>query len=115
MGTINAYCKICGKGYHMCLSCRDYARLHPWQKDTDNEEHYKVFQVLKGHTIGIYSDEEARERLDNIDLSDSDSYLDEIKSHIDRIVMATNKQENKEDSVRQPRRRRRASSEVNRF
>lgn len=102
MGSINAYCKICGKGYHMCLSCKDYARLHPWQKDTDNEEHFKVFQILKGHTVGLYTDEEARDRLRNIDISDSDSYLEEVKDHLDRIMAS----EIKDDEYR-PRRGRR--------
>ena len=44
----NATCIICGKRYRMCLSCRDYARTHPWQIYTDNAEHYVIHQIIKG-------------------------------------------------------------------
>lgn len=86
MGKINAYCKICGTGYHMCLSCKDYAKLHPWQAHTDTSEHYKIFQVLRGYGTGVYSREEARDRLLNLDLSDKGSYKDNIQSQIEKIL-----------------------------
>lgn len=82
----NAKCKICGQGYVMCLSCKEYSRLHPYQLHTDTAEHFKIYQVLHGYTTGIYSKNEARERLLNIDLSDMNTYRDKIKSRIGLIM-----------------------------
>ena len=89
---INAYCKICNSGYHMCLSCKDTMKLAPWKTDTDTPEHYKIYQILSGYNLGKYTKEEAKERFKNVDLSDIDTFKDGIKNKIFEIV----KEENKE-------------------
>lgn len=81
----NATCAICGKGYHLCLSCNDEIALAPWKKHTDTSEHYKIYQVIHGYSTGVYTKEDAKVRLDAIDLSDFDELRDNIKATINDI------------------------------
>lgn len=78
----NATCSICGRGYHKCLSCRDLMRLQPWKDVTDTAECYKVFQVVKGFSTGVYTKDEFKSKLKNIDLSDLENFRDHIKALI---------------------------------
>lgn len=82
----NAICSICGTSYYKCLSCKDTMKLSPWKKHTDTSEHYKVFQVLRGYNTGVYTKEEAKLKLYNIDLSDLESYREHIKELIKEIL-----------------------------
>ncbi len=82
----NAICAICGNPYYMCLSCKDQMQLNPWKVHTDTSEHYKIFQILRGYTIGVYSREEAKEKLGNVDLSDLEKFRPKIKSTIEFIL-----------------------------
>lgn len=66
----NAVCAICGKGYYMCLSCKDKLAAAPWKMHCCSAEHYKIYQILHGHTVGLYNDAEAKKRLKRVDLSD---------------------------------------------
>lgn len=84
--TTNAVCSICGKGYYMCVSCKDKMSLTPWKLHTDTSEHYKIFQILRGVTIGVFDKEEARNRLKNIDLSDLGDFKPNVKSRIMDIL-----------------------------
>ncbi len=83
----NASCAICGNGYYKCLSCQEQARLSPWKLYTDTSEHYKVFQIIHGHTIGVYTKEEARKKLETVDLSDLGSFVPHIRSAVEAILM----------------------------
>lgn len=85
---INATCSICGKGYHLCMSCRDMMSLTPWKKHTDTAEHYKIYQILHGYSTGVYTKAEAKAKLKNVDLSDFDSLRDGIKATITSITGA---------------------------
>ena len=85
----NAICSICGKGYYMCLSCKDMMNLNPWKKHTDTSEHYKIYQILHGYSTGVYNKEEAKSKLQNVDLSDFDSLRDNIKCLINTIMAET--------------------------
>lgn len=76
---INATCSICGKGYHLCLSCKDSMKLHPWKIHTDSASCYQVFQVVNGYSTGVYNKEEFKSKLKNIDLSNLENYRDHIK------------------------------------
>lgn len=82
---INAYCTICGKGYHLCVSCGNH-RLNPWKKLTDTPEHYKIHQILSGFSNGIYTKDETRDKLMNVNLSDSDTYIDSVKSLLNTVL-----------------------------
>lgn len=54
-------------------------RLRPWKMFTDTAEHYKVFQAVRGLSTGVYSNDEFKSKLKNIDLSDIESYREHIK------------------------------------
>lgn len=82
----NATCSICGKEYYACLSCRDSVQLAPWKIHTDTSEHYKVFQIVRGFSTGVYTKDEAREKFKNVDLSDLNTFRPHIKSIIKDIL-----------------------------
>jgi uncharacterized CHY-type Zn-finger protein len=82
----NATCSICGKGYYMCMSCKDTIELHPFKKFTDTAEHYKIFQVVRGFSTGVYTKDEAKEKFKNIDLRDIESFRPHIKKVIEDIL-----------------------------
>lgn len=94
----NAFCSICGKGYYVCLSCKDKMRLAPYKNFTDTAEHYKVHQAVRGFSTGVYTKEEFKEKLKNIDLSDLDSYKDNIK----KIIKDALKEDEKIDVMVEP-------------
>lgn len=75
----NAYCSICGSGYYVCISCKDKMRLHPYKISCCSPSHFQVSQVVRGFSTGVYNKEEFKSKLQNIDLSDLDSYKEHIK------------------------------------
>lgn len=83
---INAYCSICGKGYYQCLACKDMMSLSPWKKHTCSAEHYKIYQTLRGFNTGKYTKDEAKSKLQMIDLSDFDNLRDNKKVVINEIM-----------------------------
>lgn len=82
----NAKCVICGKDYHLCMSCRDKIASTPWKVLTDTSEHYKVYQVVNGYRGGIYDKDVAKNALSNIDISDRNTYLDCVNKILDEIL-----------------------------
>lgn len=83
---INATCAICGKGYHMCLSCKDQIKLNPWKRHTDTSEHFKIYQVIHGYNTGVYNKREAKAKLKRIKLDDIDSLRENIRNIINDIL-----------------------------
>ncbi len=90
----NATCKICGKSYYACTSCADSIKLHPYKIFTDTAEHFKVFQAVRGFSTGVYTKEEFKSKLQNIDLSDLENYREHIKMLIKDVL--------KEEKVEEP-------------
>lgn len=78
----NAVCSICGKGYHVCLSCRDAIQLAPYKKLCCSADCYRIFQVVKGFSTGVYTKDEFKSRLKKIDLSNLENYREHIKALI---------------------------------
>lgn len=96
MAENNAVCSICGKAYHLCLACSDAMKLHPWKTYTDTQECFKVFQVVRGFSTGVYTKDEAKEKLQNVDLKDVNSF----RPHIKKIVKDILKEEKVEVVVK---------------
>ena len=86
MAENNATCSICGKEYYACLSCHDSLKVNPWKAFTDTAEHYKVFQVVRGFSTNVYTKEEARDKLKNVNLNDLESFRPHIKKIIKNIL-----------------------------
>ena len=86
MAENNAVCSICGKEYYACLSCHDSIKVNPWKVFTDTSEHYKVFQVVRGLSTKVYTKEEAKDKLKNINLEDLESYMPNIKKIIKDVL-----------------------------
>ena len=86
MAENNAVCSICGKAYHLCLSCSDAMKLHPWKTYTDSQNCFQVFQVVRGFSTGVYTKDEAKEKLQNVDLKDIDSFRPHIKKIVKDIL-----------------------------
>ena len=82
----NAYCTICGKPYYVCLSCLDSMRLSPWKIHTDTAEHFKISQIVHGVSTNIYTKDEARTKLKNVNLDDMDTFKPHIKQIIEDIL-----------------------------
>lgn len=78
----NATCAICGKPYHMCMSCGKDKSL-VWKRFCDTPEHYKIYQVVHGYTTGLYTKAEADKKLKNIDTSD----IYELRPNIREILV----------------------------
>lgn len=97
----NAVCAICGNEYYICMKCNDLRSLNPWKLHTDTIEHYKIYQVIHGYSTGVYTKEEAKEKLKNIDLSDINNLRDNIKSTIFDIMNDNDnfKTENTSDEI----------------
>ena len=91
----NAKCVICGKGYHLCMSCKEKLAIAPYKTLTDTAEHYKVHQVLNGYRCGVYTKEEANKALSNVDLSDRETYIEAVKKLLDEIMSVEVKAEEK--------------------
>lgn len=83
--NINAHCSICGKGYYLCSTCKNEKKFKPWRTVTDTIEHYKIYMAIHGYTV-TQNKEIAKAELQNCDLSDMESFKDEIKSVIKEIV-----------------------------
>lgn len=112
---INASCSICGKGYYMCLSCKDLMALSPWKIHTDTSEHYKIYQIIHGYSTGVYNKEEAKSKLQMVDLSDLDSFREHIKVLIKDILNDENVEEIPtpvDDSKKQKGRKRKSTKVV---
>lgn len=82
----NAYCAICGNPYHLCMSCRDALKANPWKIHTDTSEHYKVYQIIHGLSTKVYTKDEAKTKLKNVNLDDVESFRPHIKEIIKDIL-----------------------------
>ncbi len=104
--NINAYCKICGKGYHVCGTCLDQRTFKPWRTATDTIEHYKIYLAIHGYTISK-DKEPAKKELKDCDLSGLENFNPEIKAVIKEILsegkkeksVYRNKENSKKDNV----------------
>lgn len=79
MAENNVTCSICGSPYHLCMSCKDSIKLHPYKIHCCSSDCYKVFQVIRGFSSGVYTKDEFKSKLKNIDLSNLENYRENIK------------------------------------
>ena len=82
---LNATCDICGKKYHVCNSCKEVKSFTPWRTVTDTMQHYLIFLALSEYTK-TKDKEKAKEELSKCDLSELDTFNENIKSVIKEII-----------------------------
>lgn len=102
--NINAYCKICGQGYHVCNSCQNQKIFKPWKSIVDSIEHYKIYMAIHSYTISK-NKESAKEELQKCNLTGLESFNPEIKSVINEIMTESVK-------VKPPSRKRKEYTEI---
>ena len=91
---LNATCDICGKKYHICSSCKEVKSFTPWRTVTDTMQHYIIFLALSEYTK-TKDKEKAKEELSKCDLSELDTFNENIKTVI-KEIMAEEKEKNVE-------------------
>ena len=82
---LNATCDRCGKKYHICSSCKEVKSFTPWRTVTDTMQHYIIFLALSEYTK-TKDKEKAKEELSKCDLSELDTFNENIKSAIKEIM-----------------------------
>ena len=82
---LNATCDICGKKYHVCNSCKEVKSFTPWRTVTDTMQHYIIFLALSEYTK-TKDKEKAKEELSKCDLSELDTFNENIKTVIKEIM-----------------------------
>ena len=82
---LNATCDICGKKYHLCNSCKEVKSFTPWRTVTDTMQHYIIFLTLSEYTK-TKDKEKAKEELSKCDLSELDTFNENIKTVIKEIM-----------------------------
>lgn len=88
--NINAYCSICGKGYHVCNSCLEQKTFKPWRTIVDSIEHYKIYMAIHGYTLSK-NKESAKQELEKCDLTGLENFKPEIQSVIKEIMTVPKK------------------------
>lgn len=83
--NINAYCSICGAGYHVCNSCLEQKTIRPWRTVTDSIDHYKIYLAIHGYTLSK-DKEKTKTDLQNCNLKDLETFKPEIKDVIKEIM-----------------------------
>lgn len=91
----NATCSICGNEYYACFSCKEAMNLHPWKLHCCSADCYKAFQVIRGFSTGMYTKDEFKSKLQNIDLSNLENY----REHIKTLIKETLKEETVVEAV----------------
>ena len=83
----NATCIVCGKKYHLCIACeRSKSSWKTWKSITDTENCYKIYQILTDYNFDKISKDEARSLLEELDLSEIDSFKESVKKQIKDIM-----------------------------
>lgn len=78
---LNSFCRICGTPYHRC-NCKSQGS---WRKVTDTAEHYQIFCVVRDYTSNIIDAKTAKKLLSNLDLSEKESFRDNVKDILAEI------------------------------
>lgn len=97
----NSKCAICGKDYYLCIACKDKLAAEPWRLHTDTSEHFKIYQIIRGYSTGVYTKKETKAKLKTCDLSDVDYFVPNIQRIVNDI-MAFDEVKKQEQPQRKP-------------
>lgn len=99
MSKANRKCKIDAKAYTYCLSCYADRNKPTWMSMFCCERCKNVFDALVNHTLKKATTEETKRILSGLDLSDLESFENEIKDQIKNVLSSNDVQENKEEVI----------------
>lgn len=83
---LNADCGICSTRYHICPDCSGAKAFTPWRKIVCSPNCYKIYIALSSYTNGHAAKDETKEILKELDLSQSETFKDNIKAAIKEIM-----------------------------
>lgn len=83
--NINAWCTICGNGYHVCNSCHEQKSFNPWRIVTDSREHYLIYLIIHEYNR-TKNKEAAAAELTACNLSGYQQFKPEIRAIIEEIL-----------------------------
>lgn len=86
MGKINKICYVCNKSYKHCYSCPSDLQHPSWMEMFDTENCKNIFNILCKHGQKMISDEETRELLNDCDLSQKDTFAENIINHLNKVL-----------------------------
>ena len=83
----NKTCICCQKKYTFCLNCSDFDHLPRWMAIYHDENCKKISDVVSNYNFNHITKEQAREILDQCDLSNKENFNKMVKETIDEIYI----------------------------
>lgn len=99
---LNATCSICGEKYHLCNDCKNTMDFTPWRRIADSVNCYKIFLVLRDYTNKCATKAETKEKLTSCDLSNLETFQENIKESIKNIMAEEKPKRTKKAVQKQP-------------
>lgn len=93
MAEKNRTCIICGEKYTWCNNCSDNKNKHEtWRNLYCSKNCMNIFNILSDHAFKHIDDQQAKEKLKNVDLSKLDGFRADFKEQIKKIQANQNQQ-----------------------
>lgn len=79
-------CVICGTHYSYCPNCADYSSEPRWKFLFHDQNCHDIYNVLNNYGAGIITKDEARTKLQGLNLSKKNSFRKDFREQIDDIM-----------------------------
>ena len=84
-------CIVCGKNYTYCPKCGDGDKAETWRYIYDSALCNKIFDVLSAFSFGHIKKEEAKSKLEALNIPKGMKFTDDVKKQIDAILASESK------------------------
>lgn len=84
-------CSVCGEHYSYCPNCSAYASLPRWMFLFHDENCLKIWQTINSFKTGNMDAAQAKEALEELDLSKRSNFNKAVKADISKIFSEANK------------------------
>jgi hypothetical protein len=78
-------CYLCGKDYKYCPTCTQDRMKPSWMAEFHSESCKNIFDICTRYNMGIMTKEDAREALDNCDLSNKANFKSYVQTDLKNI------------------------------
>lgn len=92
MKPFEKICIVCGEHYEFCLSCSRFDNKPRWMQIFHNENCHDLFTILNQYSHGDINVSQAREKLNELDLSQKDNIKESLVKQIDEIYSLTSEE-----------------------